>query len=713
LDEQTWLDSIRGQVAVPDVAAETAAFLQAPTAEAAAELAKSFGLLAPAWQPVVDDWLARTVMAQADPAAAELVRTRAQILAGLRSDDIPPTNERQLDAEAAALLNAATEENPFSSRDRPARLWQLIERLRGDDQHIVLLAGALISYVAAATSGPGRTTETLERAIDIAPEAIAIAVAAFGTSHRFTLTARQDYAAALLDSQRGSPTEHEERAQAIFAEVANAVIEAEGRGLADVLQNWAAALAHHTLRGRTDNQEVALRLYRDALHVQRLLNPNDQRSPMFIELNTAAALRERHSGNLRASTQEAIAIYTKVLDDETAAGLFSPFELAQAWTNRVTALFQLRSLDPAAVPAADIVGAARGAAQRCHEIQAGDPVRIRSLTNLGSVLGDLYQQAPTDVGAEMLLAEGLVLTHEANEEARRYLPPGHPERVRVGQNYAVNLGRRPGNQSTVERLLTDLLDEAASPALLGHRYTIARNLGQQLASRGRWAEAAVAFETSLSAVQALYEDARTPASRLAELGLAADLAGWLAVLLLTDERARDAVTMLERSRARLLTDRAQGRPETTYDRPVLYVGVGPLGSWVILDLVGMPPLGLRTGLTTSALRPLVAALRRARTSSALTAALDAVADALGPDILRPVRVVLEVSGLDDIDVVASGLLSGLPLHALPEDGRDGPCWLERATVRYIPSRTVAVELVRAADQTRDRRATPDGRRPKR
>ncbi|MWA03307.1 CHAT domain-containing protein [Actinomadura sp. LD22] len=690
--ERAWFAAIREMVDVPDVPAEVGEFLMAPDDVSAIRVARrADALLNPVWDLVADELIVRTLAVQGDQEAAAVVRGRRTLLRRLRNAG---PDEPGLDGKAADLMDEATRgDDPFAPA-RVAALSRLVEELRGRPDADVLLTAALISHAATVSGAPGRTPDDLRAALESGAEAVALAPRVFGPDHEYTRRANQDYAALLLDRQQGDPAENASRAMELLAEVARSSVRAGSNGLADVLQNWAAALSHHNPGGRVDNQVRALALHRDALHVHRVLRPRDRRGELLIRINFAAALRESRVRNIVESTREAIRMYTEILADPAAEELLRPFESAQAAGNLVTAKFQLRQLKPEEMAVSEVVAAALDAVALCEGQAEGDPYRIRSMSNIGGVLShlpddELAQESPAQLAVRF--------TGQAYREARAWLPAGHDERIRLGVNHAAALVNRDSEEEADRtkglELFHELLEEADKDRQPGHRVALAANLGRLHCRERRWPEAAEAFELALDAVTRLYREARTPASRLAELGEAADLGGWLAAMYLVQDdtlRTRDGI---ERTRSRLLWDdaadpRAPVGPIPEDGRPVLYIGTGPLLSWILLDRPGSSaPFGVRIQLTSDELRPLVREFRGARTPEEVVAAVDALTELLDERILTPVRLLLEAAEVTDVDVVVSGLLSGLPLHAMATEGR--PCWLDQAVVRYIPSRRVA------------------------
>jgi CHAT domain-containing protein len=699
--ELDWLRAIRDMVAIPDLAQEIRDFLTGANEADAIQIAqRSGGLLDPAWEPVVEEFLARTTAEQTDPDAAEAVRQRSLVLRRLKMGSTAVINDAALTTQAVELLDEAIRGPDRFAETRIAALTRLVEDLRDQEDATVAFVAALISHAATVSSAPSHTADDLEAAFRSAEEAVSLAPAIFGPGHEITRRAKQDYAALLLDRRHGNPAENERAAMDLFTEVARSSVRDSDRGLADILLNWAAALSHHTVGGRIDNQVDAMRLHYDALHVQRVLRPLDRRSEIRIKVNLAAALRERRTDNIAESTREAVRIYQEVLTDPGTLGLLSPEEACQIAANMVTAKYQLHELQPEEMPSIEVLEAARDSVPLCEACAEGIPERIRALANVGGVLTDLQREPGlADATAASVVDLALRLAETAYREAGQQLPPGHGERLRVGINYAAALSAAAASEADHARagaVLEELLAIADPDRQPAYRNVIAANLGRWRCQRSLWEQAASAFEIALDAVQRLYRDARTRASGLAELGEAADLAGWLVGAHMARSDTVKSVEAVEASRSRLLWDSFSGTSTSAgppselavYQRPVLYVGTGPLLSWILLVRPGSPePTGVRIQFNARELRPYVRDFRRARTRDEVMNALDVLTDVLGGAILTPVRLLIETAGIADVDVVSSGLLSGLPLHAMANEG--DPCWLDHAVVRYVPSGRLA------------------------
>jgi CHAT domain-containing protein/tetratricopeptide (TPR) repeat protein len=701
-----WVDAARELIAVPDILAEINRFALAASEAGAREIAHaSGGLLARQWRPV-RAWAGEALAeAQEDEESKALIRNRLNLLSLLEWPEAAQERPGPPAAPILELLGRASASLDQTLTARQDALNELIEALRADGTRPDLLVGALISLQATAFISSDRSPADIEMALRAGAEAIPLAADRFGPIHPVTIRATQDRAAILLDYQDGDPIEHREEAIALLWHCAE-VTAAEGSTLiVDVMQNLAAAYAHRQREGRTDNQERAIRIFEDAAHLLRQLDPYNARSKLQIKVNAASTLRERRVGDRETATRRVLEIYRDIVADASMLSNLTAIELVNFRSNYATARFQLSQLAPSSSDLGEVTALCRVAVEGAMRLAVGEPVRLSVLSNCGSILGDLYQDDFADTSRGPLLEEAIGLTGLAYEEAIAVLGPHHGERLRLGLNHAANLGRpipsgKRYDTLGAEAVLLQQLGAEGVDNYSSHVYALTRNLGQLYAGVGRWEAAATSFERAVNAVDALYRDARRFQTKLAEIGVTSgesptSLTGWAVNCWLQAEEPDRAIQVIERSRARLLSDVLAVPLVPAVDTgevgPVLYVGVGTASSWIILCLPSRPPEVIVTSLREEDLRPDVVALREAQRSggsqehSALAWSLDALAERLMPTITAPVRIMLETYRIDDIAVVASGLLSGLPLHALPTDPSGEGCWLDVATVRYIPS----------------------------
>ncbi|HEV2375836.1 MAG TPA: CHAT domain-containing protein [Streptosporangiaceae bacterium] len=704
---------IRPQITVPDVTAILLDLFNAADGQDVLRVYEQHPvMLEPSWAPVFRVVGRRLVAALETPEAARPARSRLVELnrRWWPHDPVPLGSWEALNEAGRAALARAHGFATLTNVERAVLLDQMIQLIEEYPEQRSFLVEKLLVFFVRLYEAPQRVPEDLEVVVPAGLAAVRYAEDVFGTDHPMTLMAINDLGAALHDRQRGDPHAAQEQAIELLTTAARVAADAADPALADILHNLGTAYAHRQRDGRSANQRQAEEYFLWSLHLAQTLTPEQPRSTVPSRLALAAILRERRSGNRLAATIQALAIYQDILDDPDQVGLLSPAEQVLTGANRVMALHQLQQLDPGAVDATEVIAAAEAMAATAGLAPSADP---QSLSNVGSVLGSLYHDRGFQEPA--LLARAVDLTALAYAAAQASHSPAHPDVLRMGLNHAAMLGM-PVNEATdtapgspavryynaegAHRLLTELLEACPQDRLPAHTAAIANNLGRHQFSMGRFAAACSAFRTSMAAMDRLYGAASDPEAQLAELGVPGEplswsaTAGWLVSASLRADDAAGAVAAIEESRSKLLADKlhtatpdpASGPAES--DGPVLYVGVSAVGSWVIL----IPPRGrpwfLESGLFASDLRPAVLSLRQADDVAERSTALNTIAALLRPHITGPAYDLLAENKIPDVGVVASGLLSGLPLHVLPASD-EGSCWLELASVRYLPSATIA------------------------
>jgi CHAT domain-containing protein len=719
--------AIRSQVSVPDV---TGMLLDLLGAGDEQDLARVYDqhpvMLDPAWAPVFRAVGRRLVAALRTPEAVQLARFRLVEVNRRRwpSDPVPPGSWEALSEATRAVLTRAHRFATLTNTERRVVLDQLIGLIEAQPEHFAFLVEELLVFFVRLYEAPERAPEDLEVAVPAGLAAVRYAQDVFGRDHPMTLMAVNDLGAALHDRQQGDPHAAREQAIELLTAAARAAATAVEPVLADILHNLGAVYAHRQRDGQSANQRQAEEYLSWSLHLAQMLTPEQPRSIVQSRLALAALLRERRSGNRLAATTQVLGIYRAILDDRNQLGVLRPAEQLLTAANRVAALHQLHQLDPGSVSVAEVLEAAEAVAATAELTPSGDP---QSLSNMGIVLGSLYH----DEGLEdqALLARAVDLTGRAYDAARSSHSPDHPDVLRIGLNHAAMLGMpvrdatniadgsSPGvryfDAEGAHTLLNELLEACPQDRLPKHTAVIANNLGRHRFSTRRFAEACAAFRIAMAAMDRLYRAASDPEAQLAELGVPGEplswssVVGWLVSASLRADDPAGAVTTIEESRSKLLADKlriatpdpAAGPAES--DGPVLYVGVSAVGSWVILIPARGPARFVETGLFASDLRPAVRSLRQAADIAARSSALRTIAALLAPHITGPVHDLLVEARISDVGVVASGLLSGLPLHALPVS-EEGSCWLDLASVRYLPSAAIArrIESMPSGHRTR-------------
>lgn len=711
-----WLQSARSQIVVPDLVDSLCTLREVTDSKEVPDvLGRHPALLDRAWAPVLGALRHRVLAVLDTPEAQRTARYRLEELDRRRwpHDPVPADAMDRLHPADRERLTRIRDSVAVSADERRVLLADLLRLVEELPAHRALLTEDLTVFFVKTYESPHRSAVDLEVSIAAGRAAVPLAEAVFGPDHPMTLMALNDYGAALLDQQQGDVHSAREEAVQSLGKAARAAITAEDRILGDILQNLGAAYAHRQQDGRVGNQERAEKLFAWAVHVTGILTPERPRNRLVARLAWGSVLRERRSGDRRVATAQALAVFEDVLRDGEQRGLLSLSEQVRLRSNRVSARHQLRLLDPGTCTLDQIAEEAEAVAVAAEQLGTGDVARFESLSNVASVIGDLYLEDGFNESSR--LASAVDLTGKAYAEAQSCLGRDHPETLRTGLNHAAMLGMpvtgeedagkpgavvKPFDGDRSRRLLTELLAACPARRLPAHTAVIANNLGRAHCATGQWAAACEAFRTAMTAVDLLYRQASHPEAQLAELGSPVEqlswssLAGWLVSASLQAGDPAGVVAVIEESRGKLLRDKfrvtvagAEAKDGASHGA-LLYVGTSALSSWVVL----VPPAGearyFVTPLAAGDLRPAVLALRRATDAVERSAALAALADLLLGTLTGPVHDLLAAYAITDVGVIASGLLSGLPLHTLRASAT-GDCWLDLATVRYLPSAAIA------------------------
>jgi len=716
------LDAIRALMVVPDVREVFVEVISAEEDEVDQVLEQHPSLRDTAWAPVYRA-VNREVMGQlADNADARSIAQRRVVALNRGRWPHDPVDQRalgRLPQFAQEILNASLRSGDLDAAGKLAlldRMTQLLEEV-ADERPVIV--EYLMMFFIRTYEAPGRLVEDVETAITIGRAVVPLVAEVFGDTHPMTVITIQDFAAALVDRRSDEHEADREEAIELLTGLVRIAIDTSNPVLADILQNLGAAYAHRTVGSRTDNQRTAEHYCVWALHTARTLTPDNPRSIQLAEIALASVRRELREGDRGQQATEA----HKTFDDALLQEGFDDGERTTLLGNNMSALHQRRLLDPESVARSTVLAAVDACVASARTLPAGHTARVQTLSNAGSVLSDIYH---ADGFADTAFLDRAVeLTGIAYTEAKIAFGTRNPETLRTGLNYAAVLGMpvrddgpdghagtryRDGDASAA--LLRELLDACPVDRLPGYAAVIANNLGRYLCGTGEWTEAAAVFRTAMTAVELLYRSAPDSEARLAELGSPTELswstlAGWLVSALLEAEDYSGALGAIEESRAKLLADRLRlGVPSApagplAADGDILYVGVSPLSSWVILVPAEGQIAGAVTRLVLGDLRPVVMRLRRAQDLATRSTALRELADLLRPHITKPAYDVLAATGTTDVAIVASGLLSGLPLHAMPA-ADDSSYLLDLCAVRYIPSASIArhIEAAPASGTTK-------------
>jgi CHAT domain-containing protein len=689
---------------VPDVHNVFAELISSDDEEADRVLETHPSLLDPAWAPVYGA-VKQNMMAQLDNHAQARAQRRVVRLNRGRwpYDPVDEGAFGRLDPAVQEILNGSIRSDELDAADKLALLNRLTRVLDEVPDERAVIVEYLMLFLIRTYESPRRLMADVETAVAIGRTVVPLAVEVFGDAHPMTVIITQDFAAALVDRRGDDHEADREEAIDLLTRLVKVTVDAKDPTLADILQNLGAAYAHRTVGSRTDNQRTAEQYCMWALHTARTLTPHKSPSIRLAEIALATVRRERREGDRGRQAADA----HQTFEDTLRQADLQDAEQTTILSSKMTALHQRRLLDPESVARSEVMAAVEACVGSARALPAGHPTRIQTLTNAGSVLSEIYHEdGYVDLA---LLEQATELTGMAHTEAKDAFGAGNPETLRVGLNHAALLGMpvridgrsgiRYHDGDTSGRMLRKLLDACPTDRLPAHAAVIANNLGRYLCGTGRWTEATEAFRTAMSAVAGLYRSAPDAEARLAELGSPTELswstlAGWLVSASLQAEDYAGALSAIEESRAKLLSDRLRLRipsptpgPRAT-DGDVLYLGISPLSSWAILVPAAGRIVISVANLALRAVRPAVRELRRAQDPATRSAAFAELAGILRPHVTKPAYDMLVAAGTPDVAIVPSGLLSGLPLHAMPATD-DGACLLDLCTVRYIPSASIA------------------------
>jgi hypothetical protein len=164
------------------------------------------------------------------------------------------------------------------------------------------------------------------------------------------------------------------------------------------------------------------------------LTPHDARSIRFSELALASVRRELREGDRGKQAAGAYETFDDALRDDT----FDTAERTTILGNRMSAMHQRRLLAADSVARSDVLAAVDACVTSAYSLAAGHPTRVQTLSNAGSVLGDVYHQEGFTQAA--LLDRALDLAGAAYTEAKAAFGAANPETLRTGLNHAALLG---------------------------------------------------------------------------------------------------------------------------------------------------------------------------------------------------------------------------------------------------------------------------------
>ena len=688
-DEETerWRLATVASLALPDPGPAVARFLSAGSdEEALAVLAEHPEITGPRWRLTVDLLLAELRGAQPTEESAAALDARAGLLARARLVGVARAGDAIV-PDAASLVDAA-----IGAADAAERL-RALEELRGQaargDLDPPLAVAVRLAWLEARHGAHDRRVGDDTALLDEARALSAFAAEALGADHEMALQA--DLNLAVYIEELGEGEEELAAAESLLVEVGSRGVRVGSAVVADAATNLATVVARRP-GSRADNPLNAAALLEDARHVRTLLRRDPDRDPIVALIDEAATLRARVSGSLRENAEQAVAKIRAAIAHERWPEL-SVADQALALSNLSNALHQLHERAPDAVDAGDVHAAARGALDAAEKLDVHHAVAMRVRASAGATLIHLYAEAvaqglPADTG---LWKEGTDTLETAFAATQDAYPPHHRNVLVAALNLASAHGcpidGRVANPERCLELLRYVVD-VAPPAEAEARMKAAMNLGQLHTGRGEWQEAADAFAVAAEANARLLAGARLFSTRLGEIVDSGDLAVRRALALIGAERYGEAVGVLEASRARLRSASDEGVPLADAPparRAIVHVAACAYGTLGIVALPGGRFAPFTAPLHTRRLKPLIDGLVRAPTVAEREAAFDALAAAVGPAVVEPVRAALAAADapLDEVALVSCGTLASCPVARVP--GPDGRALIDLHPVRELVS----------------------------
>lgn len=657
--------------------------------EALSVLAAHGELTDPRWRLTVDLAVAALREAQPTPEAAEVVDSRAGLLARARLVGSAQAGDKMV-PEVASLVDTALTAGHARVRERA--LESLREAAARGDLDPGLAVAVRLAWLEARHGAHDRRVLDDDVLLSEARALSGFAADALGADHELALHADLNLAVFIEELAEGK--EGLAAAESLLADLGRRAAVVGSSVVADAATNLATVVARWP-GSRADNPLDAADYLADADHIRALLRRDPDRDPIVALIDQAATLRARVSGSLRENAEQAVALIRTAIDHERWSKL-SASDQALTLSNLSNALHQLHERAPDAVDARQVREAASDALAAAEQLDPQNAVSMRVRASAGATLIHLYAESvarglPADEG---LWRDGTDALEAAFAATRDVYPPHHRSVLVAALNLASAHGcaieGRVANSERCLELLQYVIDEAP-PAEAEAQMKAAMNLGQLHIGRGAWQEAADAFEIAAGAHARLFAGARLFSTRLGEIVDSGDLAVRRALALVGAERYREAVGVLEASRARLrsaasLADvpHAQPRPARRA-RAIVHVATCAYGT---LGLVALPDgrfAPFTSVLDTRRLKPLIDGLVHAAAALERQAAFDALAEAIGPAVVAPVQRALEAAThpLDEVAIVSCGTLASCPVTRVP--GPDGRALVDQYPVREIVS----------------------------
>ncbi len=650
-----WITFVRDNHKWPDVAAAVGAYVAAESAEDRLAIYEREAALSDvAWEPVVRLIGSLLIERQETPQAAGAVRERLRRLARQR------------------LFGAELDRSP-----RSAEVIAQLER------------------VTSIQSAPSRSVDDVRIGIDVGKSLIKLTAEEYGPEHPVSITAMNDTAALMLDDAANAETMTPQARELLTAARAMA-LRHRLPDVADATTNLAIAHLRVDRIPDSDDAEAAIVLLRDALHLQRLYYPAEPGRALSAMTNLASLTRSRLAGDPASNTAEAITLFESAREIDAGRLLTTPDRLTLE-TNLLSALADRAGQHPDGRHDAAVVRAIEALEPRLAELAPGHSVRVRALTNFGSITLDLLYR-DSDALPDGFTDRALGWLRDARERTAR-LPAADAARVLAATTLAA-LHFRLGGQENLPRaraLLTESVTALAESTSTRLHHTVYENFARLQLASGDWDTAIEFLEAACAHADAVIERASTPRTRLAQIAAAGDLYQRLAMLHAHRKDARAAIHAVERARARW-GGKVRAYDADALDRAVrsrlrdggalLYTGTCNIGGYAVILVGGAGAGAWSITSSTADLEPLLATAAGTSRTQTIGRVLDQAAAELGPGLIDQGTRILSEANVTRLSIIASGALAGLPVGALP--GSDGSL-SDHATVEYLISARAAAE----------------------
>jgi len=648
-----WITCMRDNHEWPDVAAAVGAYVAAESAEdRLAVYERESALSDVAWEPVVR-WIGSLLVArQETPQAAGAIRERLRRLARQR------------------LFGAELDRSP-----RAAEVVAQLERL------------------TSLQSAPNRCVDDVRLGIDVGKSLIKLTAEEYGPEHPVSLTAVNDTAALMLDDAANAAMMTPQAGELLTAVRAMALLH-RLPAVADATTNLALAHLRVDRISDSDDAEEAIILLRDALHLQRLYNPAEPGRALSAIANLASLTRSRLAGDPASNTAEAITLFESAREIDAGRLLALPDRLTLE-SNLLSALADRAGQHSDGRHDADVVRAIEVLEPQLVALAPGHSVRVRTLTNFGSITLDLLYKDSSAL-PDGFTDRALGWLRDAHEQTAQ-LPAADAARVLAAATLAALYFRLGGaeNLPRARTLLAESVTALAESRPTRLHHTIYENFARLQLASGDWDAAIEFFEAACAHADAVIERASTPRTRLAQIAAAGDLYQRLAMLHAHRQDARSAIHAVERARARW-GGKVRAYDADALDQAVrsrlrdggalLYTGTCNIGSYGVLLVGGAGAGAWSITPSTADLAPLLATAAGTSRTQTLGRVLDRAAAELGPGLIDQSMRILSAANATRLSIIASGALAGLPVGALP--GGDGSL-SDHATVEYLISARAA------------------------